>query len=308
MAPKTWDVLGIGCVAADDLIYVDQFPAPDSKLPVLEVRRQGGGNTATALVAAARQGASAAYCAGLGADELSAFCLGELEREGVYCSPCRRVDGGKPFHSFVIAEHTAHTRTILYETGQVFPPLEAALQALTQCRVLMVDHFSGQVGAQAARFALERGIAVVADVENENAPGAEALLAEADHLIIGQALAARLTGTRDFSAMLRALARPRGVCCAVTAGEAGCWYAERGGPAQHQAAYPVQVVDSTGCGDVFHGAYAAAIARGEGMARAIEIANAAAAIKATQPGGRAGIPSLAQVEKFLANPEVRGHG
>jgi len=302
-----WDVLGIGCIAVDDLIYVERFPALDTKMPVLEVRRQGGGNTATALVAAARQGARAAYSAGLGADALSTFCLQELEREGVDCSPCRLVDAGRPFHSFVIAEQAAHTRTILYQIGQIAPPPEAVTEAVGQCRVLMVDHYAGEAGPQAVRLALARGVPVVADVEDESALGAATLLDQADHLIVSRALAARLAGTSDVSEMLRALARPHRACCAITAGEAGCWFAERGGPAQFQAAFQVPVVDSTGCGDVFHGAYAAALARGEGLARAIETASAAAAIKATRPGGRAGIPSRPQVEAFLQNP-IQGYG
>jgi len=87
----------------------------------------------------------------------------------------------------------------------------------------------------------------------------------------------------------------------VTAGERGCWYAERDGPVHHVPALVVPVVDTTGCGDVFHGAYAAAIARGEPAARAIAIANVAAGLKATQPGGRAGIPNWETVEQVLAD-------
>ncbi len=294
-----WDVLGMGCIAVDDLIYVDHYPVPDTKMPALEVRRQGGGNAANALVAAVRQGARAAYSAGLGADALAAYSLHELEQEGIDCSPCRVVDGGKPFHSFVIADQAVHTRTIVYETGQIAPPPEVVAEMVGQCRVLMIDHYTGEVGCQAVRLALERGVPVVADVEVETAPGAAEMLEEADHLIVGRALAARLTGKADFPDMLRALARPRRACCAITAGEAGCWFAERGGPAQFQAAFPVAVVDSTGCGDVFHGVYAAAMARGESLARAIEAASAAAALKATRPGARAGIPSRVQVDKFL---------
>jgi sulfofructose kinase len=304
--PTSWDVLGIGCVAVDDLIYVDQVAVPDSKQPVREVRRQGGGNTATALVAVARLGASAAYCASLGHDDLSDYSVQALEREGVDCSLCSRTGAGRPFHSFIIAERATHTRTILYETGVVAPPLEAVRPAVERCRVLLVDHFAGLTGLEAARLARGLAIPVVADVEDESRPGAEALLDEADHLIIGQALARRLTGAADVPAMLRALSRPHRVCCAVTAGEAGCWFAERGGPAHFQAAFRVEVADSTGCGDVFHGAYAAGLARGESVARAIEQASAVAALKAAHPGGRAGIPRWAEVEKFLARPTEGG--
>jgi len=68
----------------------------------------------------------------------------------------------------------------------------------------------------------------------------------------------------------------------------------------YQPAYRVQVMDTTGCGDVFHGAYASALVRGLELPERIRFASAAAALKATQPGGQAGIPSRAAVEEFLA--------
>jgi sugar/nucleoside kinase (ribokinase family) len=58
-------------------------------------------------------------------------------------------------------------------------------------------------------------------------------------------------------------------------------------------------VDTTGCGDVFHGAYASALARGLSLAERVRFAAAAAALKATRPGGQAGIPTRPEVEAFL---------
>jgi glutamate racemase len=80
---------------------------------------------------------------------------------------------------------------------------------------------------------------------------------------------------------------PDRACCAVTAG-ATALYSQHGGPVRHFPAFHVQVVDTTGCGDVFHGAYCASIAHGEGVDRAIEIATAMAGLKATH---RAGAPA-----------------
>jgi sulfofructose kinase len=85
----------------------------------------------------------------------------------------------------------------------------------------------------------------------------------------------------------------------VTAGAQGCWYSERGGAVNHFPAFQVNAVDTNGCGDVFHGAYAACIAQGESVAQAIQVATAAAGIKATQPGGRAGIPNREALDQFL---------
>jgi sugar/nucleoside kinase (ribokinase family) len=90
-----WDVLGFGVVAVDDLVYVDRYPQPGTKVPIRKQRREGGGLAGTALVAASRLGAAAAYCGVLGDDELSRFTIQELEREGVDCAPIlRRAEAG----------------------------------------------------------------------------------------------------------------------------------------------------------------------------------------------------------------------
>ena len=99
-----WDVLGIGVVAVDDLIYVDHFPLAGTKMPIEAQRREGGGLTGTALVAASRLGAKSAYGGVLGHDALSVFSLQELAREGVDCTPMLRRDQARPVHSVVVVD------------------------------------------------------------------------------------------------------------------------------------------------------------------------------------------------------------
>lgn len=300
-----WDVLGLGIVAVDDLYTVAHFPEPDTKCPMLAERRQGGGLTGTALVAAARLGARAAYCGVMGYDELAVFTLRELEREGVDCSPVIRRPGARPIHAIVIVEQATGRRTILYtHEGFVTPAPEEIGEALiADCRVLLMDGYAGAAGVRAGQIARRLGIPFVADIERLEEPTTLALFDLADHLIIGAETAAQATGARDPAAAVAFLARSGRACCAVTAGAQGCWYAVAGGPVRHFPAFRVPVVDTTGCGDVFHGAYAAALARGADSERAIQIATAAAGLKATQPGGRAGIPDLATVETYLAAQE-----
>ena len=86
----------------------------------------------------------------------------------------------------------------------------------------------------------------------------------------------------------------------MTADGHGYWWVEQGrSQIQHRPALKVDVVDTTGCGDVFHGAYAAELARGSSIEHALAIANVAAGLKATRPGGRQGIPNRADVEARL---------
>lgn len=303
-ADLRWDVLGLGIAAVDDLLYVDAYPQPDTKVAVRARQRQGGGLTATALVAAARMGATAAYAGVLGNDELSRYTVDELEREGVDCSPVLRQAEAAPCHSVIIVDRTTGSRTILYSWDHVLPlrPDEVTGDLIRRCRVLLVDHSMGHGGLHALEVAHDLGIQTVGDVERLDMPGAAELMREVDHLIVGIKFAVQVTGeTRPETAVraLRALRGPGVACCVVTAGEQGCWYTERDSEVQHVAAPRVPVVDTTGCGDVFHGAYAACLAQGKGVARAIEIATAAAALKAQVPGGRAGIPNRAAVKRFL---------
>jgi sulfofructose kinase len=172
---------------------------------------------------------------------------------------------------------------------------------------LFVDHLAADAGVRAVELAHAHNIPVVADIERESSPRAEELIRQADHLIVSVALAGRLTGETQPERMVQALSSLGRACCVVTAGERGCWYAERGNAVHHFPAFKVEVVDTTGCGDVFHGAYAACIARGESVAKAIQIATATAGLKATRPGGRAGIPDWHTVDKYLKenSPDLR---
>ena len=300
---EIWDVLGFGAVTVDDLVYVDHYPMPDTKVAVLDKRRQGGGLAGTALVAAARLGARAAYAGVLGDDDLSRYTLDEFVREGVDGTPVLHRPDARPIHSIIIVDRTNGQRSILasFVGVQWRQPEEMPEALIAACRVLFVDHHATEGGLRAVELAHAHGIPVVGDIERENDPCVAELVPLIDHLIVGVSYARNKTGEEDPAAMARALAADR-ACSVVTAGEQGCWYVERGEAAVHVPAFKVDVVDTTGCGDVFHGAYAACIAQGEPVRRAIDVAAAAAALKATRPGGRAGIPTRAQVEALLASP------
>ena len=300
MNPR-WDILGFGAVAVDDLLYVDHYPPPNSKIRIKERRREGGGLTGTALVAAARLGAKVAYGGVLGHDELSRFTIQELEREGVDCSSILHRDKAQPFYSTIIVVQPTAQRTVLSDAGGVhqIQPGEISDELIASCRMLFVDHTVVEGGLHAVELAHRRNIPITGDFEAERHPRVYELMDQIDHLMIGVNFARQVTGESNPQEMVRALSNPDRTCCVVTAGERGCWYSERGGEVRHFPAFRVQAVDTTGCGDVFHGAYAACIAQEESVNRAIQIATAAAGIKATRSGGRSGIPNRAAIDLFL---------
>jgi sulfofructose kinase len=297
-----WDILGFGVIAVDDLLYVETYPGPDSKERVVEERREGGGLAGTAMVAAARLGARVAFGGVLGDDDRSRFTIAALEREGVDCSVIHHQAEARPTHSTIVVERSTGRRTILYYgDGAVCPDIRHFEQAIAGCRVLFLDNTVAPFAFDAVAVAHAHGIPVVVDLERTPDENARRLAREADHVILGVVFAGRLTGLTDPAAMVRALRRPNHSACIVTVGEEGCWYSTpaTGDEVQHWWSYNVKAVDTTGCGDVFHGAYATMIARGWSIDYAIRVATATAAIKATRPGGRSGIPDLNTVETFM---------
>jgi len=300
---KRWDVLGLGCATVDDLLYVAAFPAPDTKTRVLRSERQCGGLTATALVAASRLGARCAYGGSLGRDPHSLYVAEHMEREGIDLSQVAWRDDARPIHSVIVVDTSRHTRNIFYEiAGRVGPDEDApAADAITAARVLFIDHYGGAGNVRAARLAREAGVPVVGDFERADAPAFDAMLPLVDHLIVGRAFALRLTGAADASAAARALWNAERDTVVVTGGEAGCWAVSREAPREvwHQPALAVDAIDTTGCGDVFHGAYAAALAEGQPLAQRLRFATAAAALKATRRGAQAGAPTRDEVDELL---------
>ena len=304
---QAFDVLGIGCVAVDDLLFVEQYPAPDAKARVWRSERHCGGLTATALVAAARMGARCAYAGVLGTDELSKFAAASLRAEGICLEHTVRDPQAHAIHSTIVVSSAHQTRNIFHDhTGVVcaHPDCPSA-EIITSAKVLFVDNVALPDVLRAAKIAVAAGIPIVADVEDLTCPGFDDLLALIDHLVISEDFARELSGEAQPDGAARVLCT-HGRTVVVTCGSAGAWFI---GPGilepRLQSAFSVNSVDTTGCGDVFHGVYAAALARGESLSKRVRFGAAAAALKATRAGGQAGIPTRAQVETFLREQGCR---
>jgi sulfofructose kinase len=304
---KSIDVLGLGCVAVDDLLYVPSFPAVNTKVRVLSWERQCGGLTGAALVTAARFGARCAFGGLLGRDELSQVIEENFLKEGVEVKFAPRAMDASVVHATIIVAAETGTRNIFYRiNGRLgaddLLPTESVIRS---ARVLFLDHY-GMVGnLRAALIARAAGIPIVADFERDDDPRLQELLRLVDHIVLPEDMAAKVTGKRSPQSAAEALWHKECHAVVITCGVAGSWFAGKDQMVMHQPAFKVRAIDTTGCGDVFHGAYAAALAQGATLSECVRLASAAAALKATRPGGQRGIPTRNQVDEFLqSEPEI----
>ena len=296
------EILGIGSATVDDFVVAKHYPVEDTKAVVITVDRQGGGLIATALVTLARLGLRCSYADLLGTDDLTAWIEDDLRSEGIDVSLVGHHPQASPIHAFVIVSQSAHSRTILYTVAgqQRYPVDYPPLDAVRAFRLLLVDDIS-QINLNRIKDIVQEArrqqIPVVGDFEMEPDPE---LLAGVDHLLISQNYAERATGTQDPVAAMTRLWRADRSAIVITCGADGCWYQGPNSPPRHLPAFSVPIEDTTGCGDVFHGGYAAGLYWGWDLDRRVRLASACAALKARMLGGRRGIPTLAEVEAFLA--------
>jgi sulfofructose kinase len=298
------DVLGLGAVTVDFVGTVSAWPGGGVKTMLERFTICDGGLIGTALVAVARLGGRAAFAGMLGRSEMAQRARDALCRESVDTSFVVETEDAEPIMAFIFTERTGGQRNIFWTRQNVQYPMPWEFpepQWFARTRVLMIDFESGQAGIEAARIARGHHIPVVIDVERDEPHVAEAMRVSS-HIIVSEDFAGGYTGRRDVTEMLAALRSDPEQVVIVTRGEKGC-VGSTGAGDFALPAFPVEVVDTTGCGDTFHGAFALALARGQAVVPAARFASGAAALCATQLGGRAGIPTAARLEQFLRERE-----
>jgi sulfofructose kinase len=299
--------IGLGGVTVDQIGVVDHLPGPDEVLRLQEYRLEQGGMVATALAAVARLGGAAEFIGAVGDDQNGAFALRSFRRAGIRTRRVRVVPGGTSAFSFVIVDSRSGRRSIIHEPGvQRATRLSGATPDLTGAGFLHLDRFWIETAIEAARRAKKQGITVCLDVgHNQADPRIGELLALADYVAPSLAFARRYTGTADPAQAARRLLAPGAGTVIQTLGDRGAFVATARGEEFTVPAFAVQVVDTTGAGDSFHGGLIFALAQGRELREAVRFAAAVAALKCTKLGGQQGLPTLEEVEALLGTQRDR---
>jgi len=298
------DVLCVGHASYDLVFPVDHHPEADEKCFAAGLVSCGGGPAANAAVTVARLGGSAAFAGYLGRDVLGQMHFDELVSEGVMTDMVVR--GGHPTPLSTILVKPDGKRTVVTYKGSA-PVLEPGEVDFSRVRprVLLFDGHQPAVSFALAVKAGEQKIPAVLDAGSVH-EGTLKLAPLCGYLAASEKFARDLSGEKDLGKSLDYLARIAPVAV-ITLGEAGLVWADgRGEPRRGSlGAFPVDAVDTTGAGDIFHGAFALRIARGDGLLSALRYASAAAALGCTKMGARTSIPFRAEVEALRIANERR---
>lgn len=295
-----FDVVGLGCACLDFLGIVPRLPASDEQVWMKDSTQQGGGMVSTALVTLARLGVSTAFVGKIG-DDVPARVIGEeLDLFGVNAEHMTMEAGASSLVSMILVDETTGQRTILAgrSTAELLPT-DVPAGLIRKAKFLHLDTTCRQAALKAARIAREAGVPVILDADSLSRPDdIDTLLWLTDYLIASRVFAEALTGDSGPVASAKALSGYGSSVTVVTSGEEGS-YTLAGDGSFHTPAFPVDVVDTTGAGDVYHGAFVYGLLQGWELEKTAEFASAVAAMSCTRLGGRTGIPDLEDAMSFL---------
>jgi sulfofructose kinase len=289
------DVLCVGATSYDFVFRVDHHPEPDEKTSADALIHCGGGPAANASIMVSRMGLKAAFAGYLGSDLFGRLHLEELHAAGVntdlvfqgkYPTPVSgalvKPSGDRSLVNYRAVDTVMHPECI--DVSDIAP------------RVILFDGHEPQLSLVLLREAHAKGIKTVLDAGSLNR-GTALLFDKVDYPVCSERFATDFSGAAlPDSAMDRLSSRTP--CVVITLGRDGLIWRNRGGGGRVPA-FPVEVVDTTGAGDVFHGAFAGSLSMGKKWEEILIYSSAAAALCCSRVGARTGIPSGAEVDRFI---------
>ncbi len=293
-------IVGIGACVMDTLYNIPTFPKEDTKLRATGSKPAGGGPVATGLVAAQKLGIQTGYIGVLSDDNGGAFLKKDFEKYGVDTSLIDTKEGYRSFTSVIWLSLDSTSRTCVFDKGDL-PALKLSdkqKEAILNAELLMVDGNEMDAAVEAAKFARVNGTKVLYDCGGLY-DGVERLLKHTDIMIPSEEFALGHTGEKTAEAAAKTLYEkysPEVVV--ITQGKRG-GIIYNGEEVVSYPIYPAVVVDSNGSGDVFHGAFAAAVVMGYDYEKCCHFSSAVSGLKCTGVGARESVPNFETVKVYM---------
>jgi sugar/nucleoside kinase (ribokinase family) len=303
-----FDVVGVGLNATDTLLIVPHFPAYAGKVPFEEEHLSPGGQVASALVACARLGLRTKYIGSVGDDLRGRIQLASLQDTGINLDHVMVRRGCPNQSAYIVIDRSTGERTVLWRRDDCLTVRaeEITGDMISGARLLHIDGHDTPAVARAAEIARRHAIPVTVDVDTIY-PGFDRVLPNVDYLVGSSEFPTAWTGETDPFKALETIQRQYGMrVAAITLGAHGALALENG-RFHYAPAYVVDCVDTTGAGDVFHGAFCYAVLQAMPMQEALDFSNAMAALNCTALGARGGIRGLDEVASLMRHAERRCH-
>ena len=298
-------VVGLGMACLDIVVRMHDMPTWERGTRLEAVTIDGGGPVATAMVAAQRLGVPAGFIGTCGSDRLGDIKMQTLVEQGLDVSHAVRRPG--PEDQTVLVSVHAVTGERVFSGYKQWTRIPLSVGEIDRDYIVAADylHLDGahpEAAMQAARWMHEAGKTVLLDGSSTREPvrpSMRALVEEADIVICGSGFGPSLTGLSDLWEAGEAMVKMGPRVAVQTEGKAGA-YTVTADDRFHTPCFDVEVVDTTGAGDVFHGAYIVGLMQGWDLRRTAWFATAVSALKLRKLGGRAGIPTFEETLEFLA--------
>lgn len=296
-------IVGLGCLAHDHML-VTETTWESGKGRVIHTETRFGGNVRNALATVAALDHPAAYLGTVGLSASSEEAMVDLATHGISVEYVERVPGADPVQSRITVTAGGERYVAFDDSTLATTPLpsDAVVDAaLAAADALLVDACVAPPGSlRVVEQARERGVAVVLDAERDPSPTVLALVDSADHLVIPLGFGAQITGASSAADVAAQLWNDRRAAVVLTDGTRGSYGCVTPGEVVHVPAYAVAAVDTTGCGDAFHGGYAWSLVSGAGIIQRLTVASAAAAVLAGLPAGAMRVPSREAIADLVA--------
>jgi sulfofructose kinase len=304
----SFDIVGVGLNATDTLIVIPHFPAYAGKVAFEEEILSPGGQVASAMVTCAHLGLRVKYIGTVGDDERGRVQLDSLRHTGINLDDVEVRKNCPNQTAYILIDRSTGERTVLWRRDDCLrlDPASITPEKIVCARMLHIDAHDTPAVAKAAEIARQNGIPVMLDVDTIY-HGFERVLPHVDYLVTSSEFPAQWTNEHDPFKALEMIQEEYGMrVAAMTLGSSGAM-ARVDGVFLYSPAFVVNCVDTTGAGDVFHGAFCYAVLQKMPMRETLEFSNAMAALNCTALGARGGIASIREALGLMSRAERRSH-
>jgi sulfofructose kinase len=302
---KPFDVIGYGTNSVDHVCIVPEYPSKGAKTEVLHYEQLAGGQVATAITFLSRMGLRTKYISKVGGDELGRFSLRSFDRESVDITALLVEPDAVNQAAFIVIDEKSGERTVFSRRGAGldFGDSELTRDQVCAGRMLHLDGYDEEGSLRAATWCQEQGIPVSIDLDKVGG-NCDRLIRKIDFLITSSNFPVEFTGICDPIRAFRELRNHHDGFIAVTLGSAGAmaWVDDQ---CMTFPGLSVKAIDTTGSGDIFHGAFIYGLLQNWSLGKIMCFANAAAGLSCGYLGARTGIRPLEEILQLAGLEESR---